>query len=263
MFKKTPVVVTFHQPVETLQREVLKGDMRGRVGRITHRLTQSRFKKLAAAIVTSPSQIAVLEKVMPLEKIHYIPIGLHVETLNKKFAERLKKNKTTPLTVLTVGTWMRDWNFYFKIVEASPEKNFHLVDRKISKDVFKQASEFKNLTYHADLSDEELFDLYLVADFQFLPVSGAAGSNAFLQGLALGCPTLITDLGYKEAGDLDDFVIYYEKGNLTDCMNKINVVANYSDSERKLAEQKANMFANQFSWQEIANKTMNLYKTLI
>jgi glycosyltransferase involved in cell wall biosynthesis len=263
LFKRIPVVVTFHQPAETLMKEVLTGDVRGRIGRITHSLTRSRFKKLSAAIVTSPSQISILEKVMPLEKIHYIPIGLHVETLNEKFGKREEKKISTPLSILTVGTWMRDWDFYFKIVEACPDFNFHLVDRKISKDVYDKVTQFKNLTYHADLSDDKLFSLYLRADLQFLPVSGVAGSNAFLQGLALGCPTLITDLGHKETGNIDDFILYYDMGNVSDCINKINEIAGFSESKRKLSEEKANAFSNQFSWQEIANKTMNLYKTLI
>ncbi len=265
LFKNIPVVVTFHQPAETLEREVLKGDVRGRVGSITHRLSKNRFKQLAAAIVTNPSQIAVLEKVMPREKIHYIPLGLHLEDLNSKFSLEPKKVRIagSSIKVLTVGNWMRDWEFYFKVVEACPDIEFHLVDRKISKVVHDRTGFYSNLHYHSDLSDDAMFDLYLTADLQFLPVSGIAGSNAFLQGLALGCPTLITDLNSDYPVEEKEVVFYYKKGDVEACIQQINEIGHLSAEKRRRLQQSANAYANQFSWKEIAQKTYNLYKKVI
>jgi hypothetical protein len=45
LFTKIPVVATFHQPADLLEREVIYGDYRGRIGKLTHLLSKNRFKK--------------------------------------------------------------------------------------------------------------------------------------------------------------------------------------------------------------------------
>jgi len=266
LFKSIPVVATFHQPAETLLREIQKGDVRGKIGKFTHKLTLSRFKRLKAAIVTNPTQISVLQKVMDIDKIHYIPIGIHVEELNELFYTKPDRNKQLQLTgmnIITVGTWLRDWKYYFKIVDKCPQHQFHLVDRKMEPAIRSEVEKRKNITYHKNIDDSELFRLYQFCDLQFLPVLGIAGSNAFLQGLALGCPTLITYFEGDPVQEGKKFIWHYKKEDVEDGITKLEQIQNLGNQEYREIQEAANQYANEHSWKSIAEKTLKLYKELI
>ncbi len=262
LFKK-PLVVTFHQPADILEREVLYGDYRGRIGRITHIVNKNRFKHLVAAIVTNKTQIDVLKKVMPEERIHYIPLGIHVERLNTKFYQGLTENidYQTTSNIITVGNWMRDWAFYLETVKQCPEWTFHLINRNMDKAFLKTLP--SNVKYYDDISDAEMFNLYLSSSFQFLPLVALAGSNAFIQGLGLGCPIVMTDINAEEFVNDKEIITLYEKGNVLDCVNKMKDIIMRTSEKRTELRKKANSYANQFSWEMAANKTIELYKKLI
>ncbi len=266
LFKKVPIVATFHQPASILRREVLVGDYRGRIGRLTHLLVKNRFKNLAAAIVTNKTQIDVLKLVMPQEHIHYIPLGLHIESFNESFNKSItgeNNSNKQDINVITVGNWQRDWEFYLKVVSHQYNWTFHLVNRNIELDLLKKFESYKNIRFYPDISDEDLFALYLKADFQFLPVTGIAGSNAFLQGLALGCPVVMTNINADEFCNENEIISLYEKDNLMDCFDKMNSFANMPVNIKKNIHVKANQYANQFSWEYVATKTIELYKSII
>lgn len=266
LFSKIPIVATFHQPVELLEREVMRGDFMGRVGRITHILNKKRFEKLAAAIVTNVSQVAVLEKVMPKEKIHVISLGVHLKDINAKFdrffSEAMNREKASG-NILTVGNWQRDWDFYFSVVEKCQHLNFSLVNNKLEDEYKEKVKAFKNLTFLDDITDEELSDLFLRSDFQFIPVKSLAGSNALLQGLAYGCPLVLTDVNAEEFKSENDIVKLYKKGSVEDCVNKMNELLGLSQEEFAACKKKAHLFANRFSWEEVAKKTIDVYKLVI
>ena len=132
-FPQLPVVATFHQPPDLLEKEIIFGSLQGRVGKITHQLNYSRFDGLSAAIVTSSNQINVLEKKINRDKIHHIPLGVHLEELNSVFSKKqlnIKESKTEGY-VITVGNWLRDWEFYFKVIEQCPKPELHSCEQAI------------------------------------------------------------------------------------------------------------------------------------
>lgn len=261
LFKNTPVVATFHQPPAILEREVRHGDYRGRVGRYTHLLTKDRFEKLSAAIVTNPAQAQVLKKVMPESKIHYIPLGLHLDNLNL-FYER-RPNDIVEKSIITVGNWQRDWDFYFRVVEKCPHYNFVLVNRNLERSIVEKTKGYSNLKYYSDVSDTELFELYLNSKLQFLPVLGIAGSNAFLQGLSLGCPVVLTNINSEQPNSEPDFIRLYETDSVEDAVKQIDFFISLNTISRRSIQHLCNKYANQFSWEEVANKTTTLYEQLI
>lgn len=266
LFRSVPVVATFHQPSETLLREIQKGDVRGKIGKLTHKLTKSRFKRLAAAIVTNPSQINVLRMVMDEKRIHYIPIGIHVEELNELFHSKPPRSKTpghSGMNIITVGTWLRDWKYYFKFVDKCPQHHFHLIDRKMEPDTKIEVDKRRNITYHSNVNDKELFRLYQTCDLQFLPVTGIAGSNAFLQGLALGCPTLVTYFEGDPVESGSKFIWYYKRDDVEDGINKLEEIQKLTNKDYQIIQEAANRYANEFSWKSIAEKTLKLYNQLI
>ena len=192
LFPKTPVVATFHQPPEVLEREIEHGDPMGRAYRIAHLLNRNRFEQLDAAIVITEAQKAVLSKVMDPSRIYVIPLGCDSAPLIAQANEVHPPANYSE--ILTVGNWLRDWDAYFEFVEfcrrARPDWTFRLINRKLSEACQLKARGLSNLIYQSYASDIELVRAYRRAAVQFLPFKEATGNNSLNEGLACGCPVV-------------------------------------------------------------------------
>jgi glycosyltransferase involved in cell wall biosynthesis len=259
-----PVISTFHQPAEMLERDVHYGNLRGRVGRLTHFFTSGRFKKLAAAIVLSNSQKDVLKKVMPEEKIAVIPHGVALDYYTSE-AARFEVNRSTQ-QILTVGQWMRDWDFYFEFLSYCREKNipwiFHLVNRTLPEQYKRVVGDHPNLVYHEGASDSELIKLYLQSAAQFLPVHQAAANNAVVESFALGCPVLMTDVVFDDFYD-KNVLKYYKKNNLQSALDGLKSLLEMNEAEAILMSNRAVNAAAAFDWRVIGEQTLNLYRKVL
>lgn len=262
IFKGKPVVATFHQPAELLEKEVTNGSYRGRVGMITHRLTRYRFKELEAAIVTNESQMEVLAKVMPREKIHCIPLGLHLDAYVEQFENAWQPVAAEP-TVLTVGNWLRDWDFYFQVVEKCPEWTFLLINRSLPEQYREKLKHYTNIQYLSDVSDHQVREAYMKAHVQFIPVTGLAGSNALVQGLVMGCPLVLTAINADMFRAHTRFVTLYTQHDLSACIAALRNYIGLTLSERSSTSAAARGYAMAFSWENIAEQTMSVYHALV
>lgn len=267
LYPNTPIVVTFHQPYESLLREVRKGDYKGRVGAITHLFTRNRFKKISAAIVTEASQKKALSEVMDASKIHVIPLGVHLEAFTKVFEGFVNNGeKKDPRRVITVGNWKRDWNLYRNVVETCKNLriniDFHLINRNLNEDM---KAEFRALgvTVHEGLDDAGLKLEVFRSALMFLPVTEASGNNALLESLALGVPVLMTDV-LKEKSSLSESAIsFHKRDDVNDAITKIKAYFDLSESERETISDICRSEATQFDWPVIAARTMELYKQVV
>lgn len=261
LFKHKPVVVTFHQPPNILEREVLVGDPMGRVMEISHNLTRTRFKKISAAIVLTIDQKEVLKKVMDESSIHVVPLGFNYKILNQF---KKKNNYVRENRILTVGDWQRDWEYYFSFVKYCqknrPNWHFILINRKLDNSYIKLVEELNNLTFLSDVTDEELYINYLKAKTQFLPFKCATGNNSLNEGLSLGCSVISNYLN----DELKSTSFAFEEP-LKDLSveNRICEVFNMNEEEYSKISIEASIFASKNDWEEISKKTINLYKELV
>lgn len=265
LFPQKPIVATFHQPLDILEQDILTGYFSGKVGRISHFFNKNRFEKLGAAIVTNLSQISALEKVMPREKIHCIPLGIHLDKMSSLFENHLATMSMTDskiARIITVGNWQRDWDFYFSVVAKCPQWHFSLVNRRLEEKYKKIAQQYSNLTFFDDITDDALYQLFLNSNLQLLPVKAIAGSNALLQGLALGCPLVLTDIHTDPFRHEKDCIKCYQKGNLEECIHQMEMFIHLSIEQLLKYKRKAHDY-NQDSWATVAKKTIEIYKQLI
>ncbi|MCF8262738.1 MAG: glycosyltransferase [Melioribacteraceae bacterium] len=263
LFKKVPIVVTFHQPADSLEQEILHGNLRGRIGKITHQINKNRFQKISAAIVTNISQKEILTQVMDAEKIFVVPLGIQLDELNALYKNRPKRKESEP-TLITIGNWLRDWDFYFKIVEKCPDWNFQIINRSLGEQYKNLCESFPNVRYFENVDDDKVNELLLEADLQFLPVTGMAASNALIQGLGLGCPLVLTETEKDNQYNSEmDFIKLYKKGDTEDCINRIKSIVELRDNEKNILQDKANLYAQNFSWHNITQKTIDIYKSII
>ena len=253
LFKGIPVVATFHQPADVLDRELRHGDHGGRIAGLTHRLNKSRFQSLAAAIVTNPDQKVVLEQFMPGERIHVIPLGVDVN-------EGGKTSHHERSGILTLGNWFRDWNTYIEVVQRMPELNFNLVNRQLPEEVADKIEHLSNCTYHADISDAALHQLIQSSELAFLPLIKLAGSNALLECLAGGLPLVMSDVNaqiWKQHSS--DLVALFEPDNVDEA---IDLLKQKKGSIQLAHRSECVEIAKSFSWPAVARNTYQLYQKL-
>lgn len=258
----TPVVATFHQPPEVLERELTHGDVMGRLFKLTHGLTRSRFQKLDAAIVTNPNQIAPLSRFVPAERIHHIPLGAAVRELLA--VSNALPEPPSRHDILTVGNWRRDWRYYFAFIEwcraNAPDLRFTLVNRKLEPQWIARAGAMRNLRYLPATTDETLYSLYHEAAVQFLPFEGVAGNNSVNEGLAFGCP-IVTNARLPFIG-CDAFSSEVPLEHEA-CRVGLRRFVEMATNERRKMQATARAAIEQLDWAVIAARTIEVYRSVM
>lgn len=257
-FKK--IVVTFHQPPAILRQELDRGNYNGRVAGFTHSLMRGRIRKLDAAIVMTEEQREVAKEFIPLDKIHIIPLGVELKELNDKFfISRTTQRKVEQF--ITVGEWQRDWNLYLRTVAYAKEKfpylKFILVNKNINEELKLEISKYSNVEYRNDITNEELFALYLDSFAMFLPLKSAAGNNALNEGLALGCMVL-SNLKFKHLKNSEKYVFNFESNEeFGATYERLSLLSHNERHEISLASNEA---MQEYSWENVSKKLSDLYE---
>lgn len=260
LFRKIPIIATFHQPPEKLKYEVLKGGDGGRIYRLAHILTKNRFKKLSAAIVLEEGQKKVLELVMPAEKIHVIYHGIYT---NKNAIPSREK----AAQILTIGNWLRDWEFYERVVssfeKAKSPITFMLINQQIDNDIIEQLSQYRNFKYFKDASDEELEDEIQKSIAVFLPLKSAAGNNAVMESLALGTPLILPKIFHQNYQLNCKAVRWYDPNSIESITISINELLALPTNEIQDLSREATKLIAKFDWSQIAKQTSVVYNRVL
>jgi glycosyltransferase involved in cell wall biosynthesis len=267
LFRRTPVVATFHQPAVSLEREISRGDLRGKVGRLTHLFTKNRFDKLSAAIVTEKSQKLVLSRVMDENKIHVIPLGVHlshfVEAAQGFALNRVMQN---PNQIVTIGNWLRDWDMYKAVVKqcaiTHPDWEFHLVNRRIERPLRDELNSL-GVVFHDNISDQNLKKLIYTSSVHFLPVLEASGNNALFESLALGCRIVLTDVFKGDFFIENPAVVLHPKGDTDNTIDILKSLMVMSEIEKEKVSDLCRSVSKKYDWEEVANRTLEVYKSLL
>ena len=259
------IVATFHQPPEILERELSRGDKSGRIYRLAHQLTKSRFKELGGAIAITDGQKCLLEKYIPSERIACIPLGCHT-------AEKIERSRNSEVQrqrdkFITVGNWQRDWDLYFRFVELCRERRptwkFILVNRKLGPALLDKVESLPNVKACLDVSDTDLAQYYCESAAQWLPLRCAAGSNAVNESLAYGCPVL-TNTGIELPGEETGAIKYVPSASdLGKVLFAADQLVGLTSGERDLLRVDCQKVAEKLDWKEVGRKTLEFYQFVL
>lgn len=264
LFPNTPVIATFHQPPTRLRREITSGGTGGRVSRFTHNITKSRFKNLAAAIVMEEQQKKILCEVMSPDRIHVIYHGIDVDYFQNMLQNQPKVEANR---VITVGNWLRDWDFYESVLQICESENsglqFVLINRSIEPAYLKRFKEYSNFKYVPDLSDVQLVEQLSSSKVHFLPLIEATANNSVMESLAVGCPLVLPNV-FSEQYQLSNAATRFYKINTPEsAISQINQLIELPDSDYYSLRQLAREKAKYFDWRVIAERTADVYKQVL
>ena len=166
-----------------------------------------------------------------------------------------------PLRLLTVGTWLRDYDLWVEIaerladlemnVELTVISNKHLIAKtrdKLYKDI--------TVNWQTGLSDEQLADTYQQSDLLLLPLIDAWANNALLEAMASGLPILCSDLPATREYLGDDGL--YAK-TAEEFVSQIRLLNEDSDFRASLSRRLRDKACTQYSWLSVAQRHRSLY----
>lgn len=172
MRKGNIVVCTIHQPSaffqtrENYRRKILESDN---------------------VILVGKTEIANFNMMTGKKNVVYIPHGISTNFYKVNVEIRKKKR------VLTVGNWLRDYEFadrvYKRLIEKNPNIEIHVVSLQQNRKFLTMSEQ---LTFMSNISDEELLKEYLECSVLFLPLVRYTANNSLLEASATGCNIVIS-----------------------------------------------------------------------
>lgn len=229
MRKGNIVVCTFHQPYSFFQ---------------TGQMWKNRIMKSDYIILVGNTEVEDFKKMTGKDNVVYIPHGITTDYYAINHA--IKKQNF----VLTVGNWLRDYQFankvYQKLLGNDPNLEIHIVSNLRNKEYVAQSDRIK---FMSGITDDELRDEYLKSSVLFLPLKRYTANNSLLEASATGCNIVIAS-DYPDNSYIPEKYLSIVKMNMDSAVaaveNKLSVEFNDALSA---------FIVENYSWQVIADKT--------
>jgi glycosyltransferase involved in cell wall biosynthesis len=248
------LLLTCHQPGNDLQRMVRGDWYRGLLRGLRE---ADRVVVLAAHVADDYKEFC------DLRRLAVIPHGVEVG-----FFEPAPDRPQRPL-VLTVGNWLRDYDFWAEIVlrlaDQIPDVEFAVVALPPVVHAARARVEPRlpgRVLFLHGLTDEQLKALYQRAVVLFLPLKDTVANNALLESMASGVPAVVSDLpaAREYAGECGTF---FRAGATEDCLAKLAELLGDAEKRAALAAACRQRAVAHFSWEVIAARYARLYAEVL
>lgn len=168
-----------------------------------------------------------------------------------------------------MGNWLRDYEFWAKVVRALsvqlPILEFEVI---ANPDTLRQAraalrTHSSRVRFSTGLSDVELREAYARAQLMFLPLKDSAANNAILESLAMGLPLAVTDLPATRFYVGAEAGCYVRNTDVEGCVTTVMKLANDAPQRERMASAGRARAVAEFSWPRIADRYRELYQSLL
>jgi glycosyltransferase involved in cell wall biosynthesis len=222
------------------------------------------LKRLSSAIVLNRCNLEFYESLIGQNRVKLIHHGVDTEFFCHAESESIEPNR-----IMFTGQNGRNTMMLYRVItqlsKQYPELRFDLLLRKEMRCVegLRQLMNHPNVRWHENISDEELRGLYQTSYLLLLPLNEYSACNAIVEALACGLPVVTTDVGGIR--DYGGGSIYPVVAN-DDDEAMINLIKRYlanSDWRGEVAKKSREFTEQNLAWPIIAQKHMEVYKTLI
>lgn len=241
-------------------------------GRLIYKIKQLGYKKIFQHAIKKSQKILVPSNFVRNQliadwKINPEKIVVTYEAVDNKF--------------LTIKPKKLSGDYIFYVGNAHPHKNVEGLIKAFLKlktgklklvlaghdhyfwQRIKQDSHLRgnDIVYKGYVSDEELVTLYKNALCFVMPSFEEGFGIPLLEAMALSCPVVSSNAGsLPEVGG--DAALYFDPSNMTDMTNKIKQVINNENLRQDLIKKGLKRY-KLFSWQKLAEQTLEVYENLL
>jgi glycosyltransferase involved in cell wall biosynthesis len=276
IFYNRPSVVTIHDLTLSYYPGKKK---RSILHRLAYQLTLNASVKKAKRIITiSKNSKNDLKKLLNVneDKIRVVYQGVgsefrQIEDANK-IAGDLEKYSIKKPFLLYTGVWRSHKNVP-NLIKAFAEmkKNFDLPELSLVitgkedphypevKETVKALNLEKNVIFTGLVSESELVSLYNAAEIYVFPSLYEGFGLPPLEAMACGTPVAASDVSSIPEICGKGNAVFFDPQNFEDMALKIYALYSNKNLQRKLIEKGLN-HVQEFSWDEMAKKTLSIYK---
>lgn len=222
------------------------------------------IKPLQALIVLSRRELRFFEEFLP-GRVHFIPHGIDTDFFRPPDEERLETIKQNPPRCIFSGTWLRDIETLSQVVGKVLQRNANvrfdmLVPRgKQNNSQFYRIARYDQVSWHSNLTDEQLKILYQQANMLVLPLLDCTANNALLEAMACGLPVVTNNVGGIPDYTRDDFANLLLPGDVDGMVDAILALAEDTQTRRERGWLARSYIEKHFNWRHIAEQTIALY----
>lgn len=228
-------VVTLHQPYEWF---------------INKPSWIKKLKSVDRVILVGEAEVPLFKKLTGRDNVFFIPHGICSDFYCPGKDERREN------MVLTVGNWLRDFQFADKIYQQllATDQNVRIVIVS-NRDNQRFITRNSRIQFLSGITDEELRELYRKTSCLFLPLIRFTANNALLEAGAVGCPVLIA-CNFSDNSYIPDSFVNVQP-------MQVGLV---SSEIRRMSETPQTLFDlskyvnDNYSWDIVAQKTKHVLK---
>jgi glycosyltransferase involved in cell wall biosynthesis len=229
-------------------------------------LTRHIWKHAAQMIAVTKSLQETAQLTAPLQKCHVIPNG--VESMFLSVSSSCDRNKPD-LKLISVARLIERKGIHHILYALSelrdPDLSLLIVGsgsfEAELKNLCKNLSLEKAVTFYGFCDPENLPELYAGSDVFILPSQAEAFGNVFAEAMACGLPVIGTDIGGipnligKENG------ILTRPGDIDQIKRAILTLKKSHNLRTQMQLANRKKIIDQYSWKSVANQHIALYKT--
>lgn len=234
--KSNKFACTFHQPIDFFEQ---------------YKRQQKLLKSSDLIILVGNTEVEIFKAMTGRNNVIYIPHGIRSDFYNVDMSI-IKEN-----IVLTVGNWLRDYEFadkvYSCLLQKDPTLEIHIVSNPTNKQYISLNQRIKFLS---GISDEELKLEYLKCSVLFLPLKRYTANNSLLEASSTGCNIVISS-DFPDNSYIPEESITITSMNVNESVEAIIRVRS-SNYNLDLSD----YINKHYGWEYIANKTLDVLEKI-
>lgn len=224
----------------------------------------NNLRRLSSAIVLYQKDLAFWSDKVGKDRVKFIHYGVDIDFFHpSEYTDSQEKR------ILYAGHYLRNYQMLYRLISQLNKTHPHLKFDLLVPEFARQREGFRELennpsvTWHQNLTDEDLRKLYQNSYLLLLPMNSSGANTAIVEALACGLPIVTTDVGgIRDYGGGDIFPVVDNNDDLA----AISLIEKYLNNSQWHRETSFNcrQFAEQhLDWHIVTQKHLEAYTYLV